>query len=62
MPKKKVVPRNVSLYPQDWHDIQRVAQRTGVRSISAALRFILQEWRSRAIIKKQESNHEKFTS
>ncbi|MBN1874718.1 MAG: hypothetical protein JXA33_10850 [Anaerolineae bacterium] len=41
----KVKARNVSLYPRDWQAVHEVAEKSGVKSVSAALRIIIQEWR-----------------
>jgi len=41
----RVEPGNVSLYPRDWADIDRIATESGIKSRSGALRLILQEWR-----------------
>lgn len=40
----RVVPANVSLYPQDWTIIRQVAQATGQRTISGGLRALIAEY------------------
>ena len=40
----RIVPRNVSLYPQDWAIVQQAAQDSGQRTISAGLRAIIAEY------------------
>jgi hypothetical protein len=45
MTEDRTKAHNVSLYPQDWRDVEQVAEKSGVRNVSAALRVILQEWR-----------------
>lgn len=53
--EEKAEARNITLYPDDWRDVARVAEQSGVKSISAAVRIILQEWRaSRLVIRKAE--------
>lgn len=37
-------PRSISMYPFEWEQVTQVAQRTGVRTLSAALRIIISEW------------------
>jgi len=55
MAERTSKPRNISLYQKDWEDIEQVAEQSGVKSISAAVRIILQEWRaSRLVIRKGE--------
>jgi len=46
MTDQKAQAKNVTLYPDDWQDIETVATVTNVRSTSAALRQIIQEWRT----------------
>jgi hypothetical protein len=46
MTDERIEPHNVSLYPSDWRIIEQVARETGIRSMSAALRLILKEWRT----------------
>jgi hypothetical protein len=36
--------RSVSLYPDDWEKIERVAKRYSV-SVSAAIRIIIEQWK-----------------
>jgi hypothetical protein len=58
MAEEKSEAHNISLYPQDWRDVEKVAEQSGVRSISAALRIILQEWRQiRAMVYELESRN-----
>jgi len=47
MTDEQVVPRNVSLYPNDWAVVNQVAKDTGQRSYSGALRFIITDWQRR---------------
>lgn len=55
MEEEKVEAHTLSLYPSDWDSLNKVARETGARSISGALRIILQEWRaSRLVIRKAE--------
>jgi len=55
MAERTSKPRNISLYQKDWEDIEQVAEQSGVKSISAAVRIILQEWRaSRLVIRKAD--------
>lgn len=42
--KDKTKPGTITLYPDDWNTIQRIADTTGVRTISAALRIIIREF------------------
>ena len=44
MEETQVVPRNVSLYPEDWAIVRQVAKDTGQRSISGGLRAIIAEY------------------
>jgi len=46
MTEERIEAHNVSLYPRDWRDVVAVAEESGVRTLSAALRIILQEWRA----------------
>jgi hypothetical protein len=41
--KAKAVPRNISLYPQDWTIVRDVARPAGM-SMSQALRSIIRDW------------------
>lgn len=43
--KEQVRSINVSLYPRDWAEIDRVSRQSGLFSRSGALRLILQQWR-----------------
>jgi hypothetical protein len=47
MQNVQVVPRNVSLYPDDWAVVRQVAKDTGQRSMSGGLRFIIADWTRR---------------
>ena len=47
MQNVQVVPRNVSLYPEDWAIVKQVAKDTGQRSMSGGLRFIIADWTRR---------------
>ena len=47
MTDEQVVPRNVSLYPNDWAVVNQVAKDTGQRSYSGALRYIITDWTRR---------------
>ena len=42
--ERSIVAKNITMYPDDWSDVQAVSARLSV-SRSAALRVILQEWR-----------------
>lgn len=42
-----VVKRNVSLYHTEWDIVQSVNDRLGLHNISAALRFIINEFHTR---------------
>lgn len=42
--KQRIEPRNISMYPDDWQTVAKVADLTGVRSLSAALRIIIREF------------------
>jgi len=57
MTDERTEAHNVSLYPSDWRDVERIAQETGIRSTSAALRLILQEWRQIRAMYHQLENH-----
>jgi len=48
---EKVEARNVTMYPGDWADVERLAITSGVQSLSGALRIIVREWRA---FKRQE--------
>jgi hypothetical protein len=48
MEQAKIVPKTVSLYPDDWAVVQQVAKDTGQRSMSGGLRFIIADWARRA--------------
>lgn len=41
--KVRVEGRNVSLYPQDWEAVEKVAREMG-GSVSSGLRYILRDW------------------
>lgn len=45
--KTPVEPRTVSMYSDDWRSVERVADTSGVRSLSAALRLIIREFERR---------------
>jgi len=40
----KVEGRNVSMYPDDWRVVERVARESNVKTLSGALRIIIQQW------------------
>jgi len=40
-----VIPRNISLYAEDWAAIHQVAKDTGQRSYSGGLRALIAEWK-----------------
>ena len=42
--KQRTKKQAVSMYPDDWQTVARVADTTGVRSLSAALRLIIREF------------------
>lgn len=43
--ESRVEARNVSMYPSDWADVDKKSLAMNIRSTSATLRVILQEWR-----------------
>jgi hypothetical protein len=43
-PRPRAIPRNVSMYPDQWALVESVAEDAGKLSLSAALRLILSEW------------------
>lgn len=45
MDKSKVIPRNVSMYPEQWEVVDAIDNRYGFRNASTALRFIIEEYR-----------------
>lgn len=55
--KQPVEPRNVSLYPDDWQTVARVADTSGVRSLSAALRIIIREFERQQAEEEEEEQH-----
>jgi len=54
--KQSVEPRTVSMYPADWMKVERIANTSGVRSLSAALRLIISEF-ERMKNEKTEDQH-----
>ena len=50
MEKPKSEPRTITMYPEDWETISRFAQTSGVKTLSAAMRIILQEWRRMQVV------------
>lgn len=42
--KDKAVPKNVSMYQEQWTLVDQVAAATGLNSTSAAVRFIISEY------------------
>ena len=54
MTEERTRAQTITLYPADWQDIATVADQSGVRGTSAALRIILQQWR----ICKREASHD----
>lgn len=54
MSQEKAIPKNISLYPQDWAIVKDVAQTAGM-SISQAIRSIIRDWqRMKDTAKNQE--------
>lgn len=45
MGKPKSEPKTITMYPEDWETVSQFAQTSGVKTLSAAMRIILQEWR-----------------
>jgi len=46
MANSKLEARNVNLAKTDWQEIEAYSQRIGIRGVSAALRYMLQERRN----------------
>ena len=42
--REMIEARSVSLYPVDWALAARVRRELGLRSLSAAIRYILRDW------------------
>jgi hypothetical protein len=42
--RPRAIPRNISMYPDQWALVEAVAQDAGKLSLSAAVRLILSEW------------------
>jgi len=42
---ERVEAHNISMYPADWNDVYRVGRESNIKSLSGALRIIMQEWR-----------------
>lgn len=41
----KVIPRNVTMYPEQWATVDEINEYFGFRNISTALRHIVNEYR-----------------
>lgn len=52
MTEERIEPRNISMYPSDWEAVAQVADLSGVKSLSCALRIIIREWKAQ-----QEERH-----
>lgn len=50
----KAIPKNVSMYPDQWAVIEEVDQRYDFRNLSTALRFIVNEYRRLMSVKEAE--------
>jgi len=46
MANNRLAARNINLAETDWAEIEEYAKRVGIRGVSAALRFMLQERRN----------------
>lgn len=42
--KQSAEPRTVTMYPDEWLMVMQVADTTGIRNLSAALRLIIREF------------------
>ena len=45
MIREKVIPGSVTLYGADWATLQQIGKDNGLASSSAALRWLINDWR-----------------
>jgi hypothetical protein len=53
MTREKVIPRNVTLFESDLATLRQVSKDNGLASMSAALRYIINDWKK---LKAQQAN------
>ena len=41
---EQVIPRNISMYPEDWAIVDEVRKQYGYQGRSGAVRFIIRDW------------------
>ncbi len=41
---EQAMPKTISLYPNEWEMVDKIAQEIGVHSRSGAIRMVIREW------------------